>query len=498
MFLITIRSHEPLVTLIMRQLISRIKDKTEFLQFTAVVNQGGISLIGLLRTLIVVRLLSPEDYGVIGITLAVGSAFSIFQNLGLGVGVAKEAAQTSDPRMLRLVSLVVLGVRFTMLLPLLALLILIGSPQAVATYQIPQLQQYILFYAVFLFVSSPGDILGYILTGTSRFRSYFLLKFFNEIILTVAVCLSIWKWQVAGYFVGQAVAGGIYTLISAYAVLKTIGGPIERVSLSEFKLILRSVFKTSLSVFISKLARGFSLQIPVLIAAIYIPVSAVGLLKFGMQAGGYFATFLSAVQIVTLPRMTNILKDHGQEYLFIKFSENYRRLASAMVCMMICAVMLAPELVYLVGGERFAQSYHSFQLIIIFYTLVMLADNIFSGIHFPLNREGSYVCSYLIYFCVAVICSCLFLTWLKTPESGLYGVCLGAIIHFGIAIFQTKEYKLFFKSIVKIAVPVLFVLIMTIVCANSDLNFERFWFGFFTIFLIVLYTLKNDPKIFRK
>jgi hypothetical protein len=165
---------------------------------------------------------------------------------------------------------------------------------------------------------------------------------------------------------------------------------------------------------------------------------------------------------------------------------------------MIGAVVAAPELIRLVGGEQFANSYRPFQLVVIFYVYIMLADNIFSGIHFPLNREGAYVRSYLVYFCVSVVFSYFFIVWLMTPESGMYGLCLGGVVHFCIALFQTRAYVVLFPLLTQTALRVFAVLLLVVACLRGGAGYERFAIGAVALFLIVADAMRNDPEMVRK
>lgn len=482
----------------MLQLFNRFRSKTEFLQLSAVTNQGIVALIGLLRTVIVVRLLSPEEYGIIGIAIAVGSAFSIFQNLGLGVGAAKEAAQSDNPARLGLVAFVLVAVRLVMLLPLLGVLILFAAPQAVALYRLPQLDLLLWLYALFILVSSPGDILGYVLTGSSRFRPYFALRLANEVFVTVTICWMIWRWHVIGYFIGQAVAGGGYTLVSLIVVWRVLGLRIERVQLADIITLLKSVFRTSLSVYAAKLCRSFSLQIPVLVGGVYLSMTAVGSLKFGMQAGGYVATLLSAIQLVNLPRMTRYLHSHGQEYMLERFGRNYLRVTVALSCVLVSAVALAPELIILIAGSNFANSIKPFQLMVIFYTLTVLADTIFSGVHFPLDREGSYVASYVSFFCISVAASYLALYWMRVPESAVYGLCVGAAAHYAIALLQTKTYAAVFPMLVQATARILGAALLAMACLMVTALHQRIALAAAAIVLILLDMVRNESAFAQR
>jgi len=447
--------------------------------------------------MIVVRLMGPHDYGIIGITLAIGSTFTIFQHLGLGVGVAKEAAQVKDERHLGPVSVLVLAIRYALLLPLLAVMLFIAAPKAVIAYQLPQLEYLLWLYSIFIILSSPGDILGNVLTGANRFKPFFALRLINELILTIAVCAMIWSLGVEGYFWGQAIAGGIYTLLSGLIVWRIIGRRIAWLGMEEIKVLIKSIFKTSIAIYVAKLLRSFSLQLPVLLAGLYLPVASVGLLKFGMQAGGFFANFLAAAQTVTLPRMTRYYSDHGEAYLIKQYGSNFKRFASGAGILLVSAITMAPEAVVIVGGNKFILSTKIFQYIVLFYVFVVLADNIFSGIHFPLSREGAYILSYVVYFVVALVGTLFFTLGVEANETAVMGLCIGALVHFAVALLQTRQYPDLMPVLVKSGIKLCLIAAVASICILLQSLAIRILIGCGCLAAIALDAWNTDDAVRR-
>lgn len=431
------------------------------------------------------------------IALAVGGVFSIFQHLGLGVSVAKEVAQDPTPSRLGIIALLVLGVRILMLIPILAILVFVVAPTSIHLYDLPNLDYLIQLFALFILVSSPGDILSYTFTGAGKYKTYFKLKFINELVLTCSVCTMIYWMKVEGYFIGQIIAAAIYTTLSGYALWKTVEGQTTRATRSEIRLLLSSIFKTSTSTYTAKLCRSFSLQAPILLAGYYLPITSVGALKFGMQAGGYIATITSAAQLVTLPKMISHLRAHGKDYLFEKFSQNFRRLNFVLCYILIFAVLLAPILIRIIGGSNFISSVTPFQIIVIYYILIVSADTIFTGIYFPLNRETSYVKSYIFYFALSIITGGASLLFFKTAESSLFGVFVGAVAHLIAAVILLKQHTMLFKKLGTTVAKQLVLTSFACAIAFFDLLLIKLLFGGIGLAIISIDVIKSEPKLMR-
>jgi O-antigen/teichoic acid export membrane protein len=471
--------------MVLNRLYSKIKEHTGFLQFLAVVNQSSISIIGLIRIVIVVRLLTTYDYGIIGLAAAVSNSFSVFQHLGLGVGVAKEAAQSHGSDRLGFITILVLIIRLTLLLPLILFLIYFISPFAAAKYNLPQMEHYIDLSALGILVSSPGDILSYVLTGDGHFKIYFKLRLYKELLFLLISVTFILFFGLDGYFFAQILTGFLFTIFSALLVFTKIKINFSYFTYKELINGAKSIFKTSAAVFSSKIIRTISLQMPVLLGSFFLSVSEIGCLKFGIQSGGNFATLMTSTHIVTMPKMTHLLKKEGRNGLFVYFSQNYLRLATVLSLFLILAFSIAPELVVFVGGSQYINSYRAFQFVILFYYFVMLADTVFNSLHFPLNREYDYLKSYIIYFIISIVSTILISFFYKSNYSSLFGICFASFIHWIISIIQTSKYNIskFFNF--KISFKVFIVLIGVLKIAVCETFVERIMICFYISVLLI-------------
>lgn len=417
-------------------LVGSLKTKIEFTQFVAIANQGFISLIGIGRTAVLVRVLGPHDYGILGLALAVGGTVAMAQGLGLGVGAAKEAARAATAEARGFVALVLVAVRGVLVLPF-ALLLWLSSRAIGEFYEYAALQQCLSLYAIFMLANAPSDVLGYVLTGSQRFRDYFRLRLVNEIVVTVLVVAMILQWGLVGYFVGQTVGAAFCSIILGAAIWGSGQSRIRWPGRDHAVDILRSSLGTGLSIFVGKLSRSVSVQVPILVAGRFMLADQVGWLKFGMQAGGYAGTLLSAAQVIILPKMVGHLRQRGPAAMFDSFSRNLVRLSTGVALVVICVVAIAPELVRLVGGGQYHSSIRPFQATVVFYAVIFLADSIYSGIYLPLDRERAYVASYLVYGVVGTGLAVAAIALGKAIEWPVYGLVLAAWIHLTMALARS-------------------------------------------------------------
>lgn len=429
------------------QLFSSLTERTEWLQLSAVSVRGVISLFIVARTFVILRLLGAEEYGLIGLTTAAGGIFSSIQHLGLGVGAAKEAAKAKDLHQLRLTAVLLFIVRILLLLPLLGFLLWLVAPVAAGTYHQPVLLYLIPLYGLYLLVSAPGDIFEYVLTGTERYRAYFAFSVFRELTMTIAMIIMVFLMGVRGYFWGYVIAGLLYNLGLSIAVWNAIDRRVLWPTFAEARVLLKSVFKTSLAVYSSKLLKGFSWQIPVLFAGVYLSTAAVGWLHFAYKIGGYLGGLASAVILITLPRMMRLKERFGADALCRHFPTNFRRVAWGLSSLLLLSLVLSKEITWFVGGAGFGQAWRTAQLMLVFYTCIVLADSIFSGLHFPFNREKNYVLAYGGLFLVSAISAVALLIVFKTPDSVGLAMILGALVLLGLALWQVRDLSAILGSL---------------------------------------------------
>ncbi len=437
-----------------KHLYSRLAGRTEFIQLSAVAVQGVTFLLSIARTAMILRLLGAENYGLVGLASAAGGMFAVLQHFGLGVGAAKEASLAQNTRQLGVVTVALLSVRFALALPLFLFLFLVGAPMAASAYNQPVLLATIRLYAVYLVVSAPGDILGAVLTGTERYRAFFALRILNEVVMTVAMMWMVSVKGIYGYFVGYIITGTIYSIASGIKVWQVVGLHFVWPSSGEVRRLVRSTFRTSMAVFAAKLMRSFSGQIPFLIAGFFLTTVALGWLRFAQQAGGYLMTAVSPVLIVTLPRMMRLQADQGSITLSRYFSDNFRRIAWGVSLLLLPALMFSREISWLLGGSQFVDSWHAVQLILMVSACTVLADNIFAGIHLPLDRELAYVMAYCTLFIATVMCTIILARLSRTADSTALAMALGAVTLLGVSIGQVRRLSGLSASLLKSCVTV--------------------------------------------
>lgn len=454
--------------------------------------------ISLVRTFVVLHMLGAAEYGLVGLTTAVGGIVTLLQHLGLGFSAAKEAAQSEDKNQLGVITIVLLVARLLLLVPLLLILVLFGAPSAASIYGQPGLDLLIRLYALFLLTSAPGDILGYVLTGNQRYPSYFGLRIFDELSTTLMVVVGIWTIGVPGYFGGQAVAGGIYTLIAGVVVWRLIGRRIVWPGHAMIVRLLKSVVKTSLAIYVGKLSRGFAAQVPTLVGGLFLPPTVIGWFRFAVQAGTTLGGITSAVTLVTMPRMTQLRRDFGVERLCRDFATNYKRVTWGLACVVVLGTVFSPELTMFLGGSEFLGALHATQLIMVSNACFIMAESIFSGLYFPLDRELKYVVAYGALFAVAPAAAIVLVSLIPTAEGMALSSVIAGIVLLVAAIWQVRDLQGVIGSLVSAGASLAVIALISLSSRFFEPLSWRLALGAFLILLIIWQIQRSDTALWRR
>jgi O-antigen/teichoic acid export membrane protein len=199
---------------------------------------GAPRLLGFATTVVLVRLLTPDDFGLIALATVVIGAFGVAQDLGLGSSIVLR--QDFDQRALATVfGLMILSAA------LITLLVAASSPVAATLLSEDELKTILPPLSVILVLSCAGNFYGFLMQRELEFRRRFAALAAQTLgYAAIAIVLAAAGAGVWSLVIGQ-IAGAV-----AYSVVGTLVSP-NRVRPSIDRRIARDAFSTG---------RGFMVQ----------------------------------------------------------------------------------------------------------------------------------------------------------------------------------------------------------------------------------------------
>lgn len=298
-------------------------------------------------TLLVVRLLAPEDYGLMASSLAIIAVLSTIAELGLGSSLVQvaELSKTELARVTGVVMILNAGV---------ALLLVLGAPLAATALGEPRTQAVIQISALQFLFSGISATPQALLTRDLRFKRLGLIELVSGVLTNVTTLVLAWLgagvWAlVGGYQVGAAIR----------AVLLVSGGWVRPTFV--FAGIGRHLrFGGQLT--IARIVWQFASQLDVLIAARFLGSSATGVYWVALNLAHMpMQKIVSVVNTVAFPVVARI--QDNAEQLRQNLLNGLRIVAIVGVPFAWGLAAVGTEFIQLVYGERWTEAILPMQIL---------------------------------------------------------------------------------------------------------------------------------------
>jgi O-antigen/teichoic acid export membrane protein len=322
-------------------------------------NRFGNTLFSLITSIILARLLTPADYGLVGISVAVNGIAGIFINLGFVSAIIQ--AKEIDNRSLSTVFFLNLGI---------ALLIYGGvffsAPFVSQFYKLPALDLILKVTAFSFIINALNIIPSALMTRDMKFKQMAMVSLLSSLISgSVGIYLAMHHYGVWS-IIFQQLLGGLIVLLGFYLFTKWL--PILYFKIQTIKNMLQF----GMYMFFSGLLDGIYTRIDVfLIAKVFSPTS-LGLYTRAQGLDGMIRNLSSGSLLnVLFPTFAKIRGDkEGLKQMYYQ----YFQLISFLFCLLAGIFYLGADQLFLI---LFGKQWH---VSAVYFKILVLA-----GFAYPLS-----------------------------------------------------------------------------------------------------------------
>jgi len=378
----------------------------EKLQLYSLIVTGVASAITLARAIVVVRILTPEEFGFIGLVLAVGAIIGIVQHLGIDSASVREISVAKDEREASKVFVVALLFRLLISLPL-ALVLFLGAEPVSRYYNNPLMFKGLRIFSTILILQGVQGVFEATLGGLQRFNTVFALRLVQASVSFVLFTLLTYYFRAYGYFYAMLCSVFI-VLLSYMLVLATIfRGSFILPTTKEFKQIFKNIFNLGMVVYSIKILNTIWARAGILILGKYVAPAEVGYFNFALTFGEKSAIANKAINSINLPVLTKLYATNIDRFREL-FEENFQKLFVIGYSVLVSAILFSRELIVILGGAKYSPASRIFPLILLAFFVYFLFNLIGAGVLFPtkslkgvlkvqfLSRVGSILLTWIL------------------------------------------------------------------------------------------------------
>lgn len=396
-------------------------------QFISLVTKGFTTVLGVIQSVIVIRLLAPAEFGLVGLVMSIGGVVGVTQHLGIVDGAIREIAVLKNKREIGKVFWVSHLVRQLVTLPLTFGLIMLSSVIAADIYGRPEIVPYLQLFALSLILQGFQDVLGATLTGVKRFGSLYAIQ-----ILTATINIGVfgyltWRFGITGFFWAVIITTSVMVLLLLMVVIKHLRGYLALPSPREIQQYAKRVMRVGVYMYVARIFFVLWQRLPLLLLGGVLAADELGFLNVSLTFGARLTIVAMALSEVNLSWMSSLFA-HERERFKQMVQLNLKRVFLLMMGLTMILLFFAPEILLYVVGEEYLPAREVILVMTVAFFLYALLDIGTSSAFVPADKPGMRASLYGIMMLLTggVVAWLLFSN--PTPMGAAWGVLLGATI----------------------------------------------------------------------
>lgn len=437
----------------------------------SIISRFGAVGIGLIQSLIIIKILSVEEYGVVGLVGSIASIVGVYQNLGISSGSTREIAATKDLKEAFKVFIGATVVRYIISFPLVIGLYFSADYLGNVYYHRPEIVYPIKLFAVVLFIQALQSVLTSFIQGLKKFKFLFI---FQVLIAVVSICIFVPMmiyYNMLGYFYALLLFNIASTVVLCVYVYLLVKDSIEIPTWTEFVHIFKAVFSIGLFVYFIKIIIIQWQKLGPVVLANDITDEMLGVFTFVLLVASKVSVISDAVTDVTLPSMTEVYKK-SKESFKSEFLKGNSKAYFLILFTSVMLVLLKVQLFYIVDflfsfigkdpiSVKYASGFAIMDPVILGFWAYSHLNLIKSGVAVPAKKLWGAIVSFGIMF----ISTLLIYRFTTFEPLMRYSIAMGggALLGYISMLFSIKKELSFFpisKNDIEYSMICIFILVL--------------------------------------
>jgi len=463
--------------------------------FIGVVASTIIMAIG---TIILARLMTPEEYGLYSIALVPSYMAILFRDWGVNSAITRYVASArAENNEEHAYEIVVSGMLFEAATGLVLSIILVSLSNFIAltVFQRPEASFPIMIASITIFAGALLTAAQSSFVGFERMELNSLTNICQAIVKTVASPLLVFVgYSALGATLGYAIsfiAAAIIGLATLYltTIRRLKGKSPQKISISQ---TLKKMLRYGVPLSIASIISGFLVQFYAFLMAIYCTDAMIGNYQVATQFATLLTFFTIPISTVLFPVFSKINPKEERELLQTVFISSVKYTALILVPATMAVMVLSKPMINTLYGEKWEYAPSFLTLYVISYLFSIFGNLSLGNLLTGLGKTKIQMKLSLITLIVGVP-----LSWFLIPTMGIFGLiitsitagipslCLG--LHW---IWKSYKTKTDIKSSTKIltassvATAATFIIINLLKCADW-IELTVGGFTFLTTYLIM-------------
>ncbi|MFH1353897.1 MAG: oligosaccharide flippase family protein [bacterium] len=391
------------------------------------------TVLGIVQSVIVIRILSPEEYGLIGLVMSIGGVIGVSQHLGVVDGAIREIAVLKDKREISKVFWVSHLMRQVVTVPLSAGLLLLAGVIAGRVYGRPEITIFLQVFAAALVLQGLQDVLGATLTGMKKFVSLYVVQVVTATINVAVFAYFTWRFGMLGFFWAIIITTSIMVALYMWAVLGGLGSDLLWPEWGDVRRYARRVMRIGAYMYLARIFFIVWQRLPILMLGATLAARELGFLNVSQTFGSKLTIIAMALSEVNLSWMSSLYTHRKEEFRRV-VARNMQRVLVLMMGITLVLLFFTPEILRYVIGIEYLAAQPIILIMTLGFFLYALTDIGTSSVFVPADQPRLRAMAYSLMTLVTAVTIGFLLIYKPDPLLAALAVLAGALISYVVMV----------------------------------------------------------------
>jgi O-antigen/teichoic acid export membrane protein len=341
--------------------------------------------LGILQTAIILRILSPAQYGIIGIVVSLGSLVGVSQHVGVVDATIREIAVAVDARRRAHVFWVSLWFRLLVTVPISVVFAALGPLIGTRLYPFPDVPRLVQLTSLILILQGIQGVVGGAYTGKLAFGRLYLFQLLMAAV-NVPLFAGMTSWHgVRGFFEAVVVSTGAFIVLLALFLREALGGTLVHPRLQEMRIVLSDIVHTGAWTYVARILSVAWQRVPVLLLGWWASPDVVGLFNAALTFGSKLVILASALGEVNLAFLSSAFARSRQAFTDLA-KETLEDVGAAVLVGAGFLALFADVLLNVLAGEAYGSAATVTTFVTWAYALFAFLDIAANTVFVPARR----------------------------------------------------------------------------------------------------------------
>lgn len=411
-------------------------------QIISLLSRFSALFFGLVQSVIIARILTVSEFGLINIVMAMGALAGIAQHLGLASGTTREISASKDRGDISKILISSVAIKYIATIPIALFLFVLAPYLSGEFYKHPEITFSVRLYALVLIIQGVQSIFNSVIAGLQKFKTLFVYQIAIACASLFIYIPFVWFLRVDGYFIALTLYNLLGSLALAFLALwpirKELRAPIQGSMLPVFKNLL----VLSLGIYFVKVLYTVWYKFGQVTLGKIAGAEAVGILSFALLYSSKLMTVSDALTDVNLPVFSKEFTANFDNFKKL-FHENFDKVYMFIVFAGLSAYFFAGEIIHIAVGSKYDSSIYLILPLILSFAAYSFINLLKSSILIPAKMLFEMILSYICLLGVTTIIFFLSYQSIGGLVSVAYSMMVGGVFSFVLLVILIK-YKLKF------------------------------------------------------